>query len=87
MQDYIEQIDKAINQLLSGELSVVAFKRVFFWFYLGQIPGEFLSDEEWDLYSAIDSALVFMAVAAEPQEFMFIEWVRKCKKEGVSLFT
>ena len=74
MQEYKEGIENAIDQLLSGELSVVAFQQVFYWFYLEQVPGELLSDEEWNLYSAIDAALDRVTAATDIQEF--IKWVR-----------
>ncbi len=82
MQEYKEEIENAINQLLSGELSVVAFKRVFYWFYLEQVPGELLSDEEWYLYSAIDAALDRIAAAADHQDF--IEWVRNQRQQHIT---
>ena len=74
MQEYKEALDDTINRLLSGELSLLAFQRAFYWFYLKQVPGELLSDEDWDLYSAIDAALGQLSTAVDPQEF--IERVR-----------
>lgn len=80
--DYKEEIKNGIDQLLSGELSVLAFKRVFYWFYLEIVPGEFLSNEEWALCTAIDRALDCIAVATDEQEF--IEWVWNLVQEGGS---
>lgn len=84
MEEYKETLQDMIKKLLSGQWSVPKFKAEFYMFYLEEVPGEVLSDDEWRFYSAIHEGLDRTAAAPGPlsrqsgwmnyQEY--IEWVR-----------
>lgn len=55
--EYKETLQEMIHQLLCGEWSLPKFKSAFSRFYLEQVPGEVLSDDEWLFYSTILESL------------------------------
>ena len=57
MEEYKEMLEDMINRLLSGQWSVPKFKAEFYMFYLEEVPGEVLSEDEWRFYSAILAGL------------------------------
>lgn len=83
MEEYKEVLEDMLNRLLCGQWSVPKFKAEFYMFYLEEVPGELLSEDEWRFYSAIHEGLDLTAAASDPlsrqsgwinyQEY--IEWV------------
>lgn len=64
MEEYKEVLEDMVNRLLSGQCSVPKFKAEFYMFYLEEVPGELLSEDEWRFYSAIHEGLDLTAAAS-----------------------
>lgn len=57
MDEYIEFIEDRVEQLLNGACSVTEFQTWYYHYYLEQIPGEFLSEEQWRFFNALHQSL------------------------------
>lgn len=57
-EEYKETLKEMIEKLLNGNWSFTKFKDEFCKFYLEQVPGEIISDDEWYFYSIIVEGLI-----------------------------
>ncbi|MCU0533234.1 MAG: hypothetical protein MUD14_04970 [Hydrococcus sp. Prado102] len=65
-REYKETLDDMLDRLLTGEWSLPKFKSEFSRFYLEQVPGEVLSDEEWLFFSTILENLECISATPNP---------------------
>jgi hypothetical protein len=74
MREYIDYlIYESLSRLLSGEMSLLKFRKEFYLLYLEIIPTEFLSNDEFSLFSEID---VVLERAVRLDETMSIALIR-----------
>jgi hypothetical protein len=58
--EYKETLKVMLDRVRNGEWTLPKFKNDFYKFYLEEVPGEVLSDEEWLFYSTVIESLDYI---------------------------